>query len=138
MAQGRCAHTSIERAEQLRLDYSDYRRERRNAVPGSVGDIKKIERVLHRIADEETQNVRNPSGPWGAELWSALSNRLKKNPVELTNFDLDEDLSLGGICYLSSQCKVWFSEGFDVISFISELRTQGGGTNGTKSSGRAS
>ncbi|MBO1267806.1 hypothetical protein J1902_07385 [Arthrobacter sp. PO-11] len=137
MAQGRCSHTSIERAEQLRLDYSDYRRELRNAVPGSVGEIKKIERVLHRIADEETQRVRNPSGSWGAELWSALSHRLK-NQNELTNFDLDEDLSLGGVCYLSSQCKVWFSEGFDVKGFISDMKTQGGGQNGATTSGRPS
>lgn len=124
MAEGGCADTSIERAEQLRIDYSRYRRDRRNNVPGSAPEIQLIERTLHRIADEETHKVRTDTAPWGDELWAALSSRLHSSPDELSRFQLDGDLSLGGISELTARCRVWYSEMFDVDAAIARAKQQ--------------
>lgn len=127
MAEGGCSDTSIERAEQLRMDYSRYRRDRRNSVPGSAPELQAIERILHRIADEETHKVRAVAAPWGDDLWAALSSRLHSSPKELSKFQLDGDLGLGGISELTSRCRVWFSERFDVEAAVATAKQQRGG-----------
>lgn len=131
MAHGGCAETSIERAERLRLAYSGYRRERRNSAPGGLAEVNRLERTLHRIADEETHRNRSVTGQWGADLWAALSTRLQESETELSSFQLDGDLGLGGICELSSRCHVWFSDKFDVESEIAKAVVPGGGSDGS-------
>ncbi|MDM3918056.1 DUF4297 domain-containing protein [Mycobacteroides abscessus] len=127
MAQGGCSDTSIERAEQLRIDYTSYRRDRRNSVPGSAAEIQLVERILHRIADEETRKVRTGTAPWGDDLWAALAARLHDSPEELSKFHLDGDLSLGGISELTARCQIWYSEFFDVEAAIVSAKQQSGG-----------
>lgn len=122
MANGGCSDTSIERAERLRIDYSRYRRERRNSVPGSEAELPPLKRALHRIADEETKQSRTPMGLWGDELWTSLSRRLEYAPAELTKIGLDGELGLGGICDLASRCQVWFGPRFDVDAAIANAK----------------
>ncbi|MFT3942225.1 MAG: hypothetical protein QM705_00170 [Ancrocorticia sp.] len=124
MAFGGCASTSIERAELLRLKYSAHRRERLNRAPGSIGEVSKMESSLHRIADEETTAVRTPAGTWGSQLWSNLSSRLESNGVEEATTAINGEIALGGVCHLSSQCKVWFSDYFDVNAALDALKNQ--------------
>lgn len=131
MAHGGCAETSIERAERLRLAYSGYRRERRNSIPGSSAEIARLEAMLHRIADEETHRSRSTSGGWGADLWAALSSRLHESQTDLSPFQIDGDLGLGGICELTARCQVWFSDKFDVESEIAGAITSVSGANGS-------
>ncbi|MFT0761780.1 hypothetical protein VRY54_01765 [Actinomyces sp. F1_1611] len=129
MDRGGCSDTSIERAERLRIDYSRYRRERRNSIPGSDAEFQAIERTLHRIADDETYKVRTDSAPWGDDLWAALSSRMHSSSFEpLGSLELDGDLSLGGICDLTSRCQVWFSERFDIDRAITNAKRQRGGS----------
>lgn len=128
MASGGCSDTSIERAERLRLDYSGYRRERRNSVPGSSAEQRPLERTLHRIADEETGKARTPVGTWGDAFWSSLSNRLDRAPDELTSFGLDGELTLGGICDLAARCQVWFGPRFDVDAVIANTKAARSGS----------
>jgi hypothetical protein len=40
--------------------------------------------------------------------------------------DLDADLRLGGICDLTAQCLVWFSERFDVPARLAASRSSQG------------
>lgn len=131
MAQGGCAETSIERAERLRLAYSGYRRVRRNSAPGSSAEVARLERTLHRIADEETHRNRSVTGRWGADLWAALSTRLRESQTELSPFQLDGDLGLGGICELTARCHVWFSDKFDVESEIAKSVAPRGASDGS-------
>lgn len=130
MAKGDCSDTSIERAEQLRLDYSRYRRERRNAVPGSIIDLRNVEGILHRFADEETLAVRTPHEEWGSLLWSGLSSRLSNGTHELAGYGLQGDLGLGGVCQLAQDCKVWFSGSFDVDEAIAAAKSEKGAGSG--------
>lgn len=119
MSVGDCSDTSIERAERLRLDYVRYRRERGKSVPGSSAEQRQIERKLHRIADEETEQARVSTGNWGGDLWLSLSRRLEDPSADMMDAGLDGDLMLGGICDLASRCQVWFSPRFDVDSVAS-------------------
>ncbi|WP_415677354.1 hypothetical protein [Tsukamurella hominis] len=117
MAHGGCSDNSIYRAERLRIDYNNYRRDRREMVPGSSIEDREIERYLSRVADEETSTSATPSGMWGDKLWRGLSNRLDSS--RNGEFEgLDGDLALGGICELSARCEVWFSPRFDVDQAI--------------------
>lgn len=122
LAQGGCSDTSIARAEHLRRDYASYRRARERNVPASRAERGAIERFLLRVADEETHIARTPVGHWGAPLWHALSARLQQEPMGDVASDLDGDLALGGVCELTSRCKVWFSPHFDVTQTLNELR----------------
>lgn len=122
MAMGRCADTSIERAEKLRLDYVRYRRERKNAAPGNVNETRKIDNALHRIADEETQMVRSYAEGWGADLWNGLSARFSPDQQLSNGIEIEGDLALGGVCQLTQDCQVWFSDGFDVDGTIKQIK----------------
>lgn len=119
LAQGGCSETSIARAERLRLDYRRYRRARERNVPGSRAERGNVERVLHRVADEESESARSVMGRWGSELWHGLSTRLQKETFGQLSSGLDGDLALGGICELTSRCEIWFSPYFDVEDAIS-------------------
>ncbi len=122
MTHGYCSATSIERAEQLRFDFVRYCRELRNSAPGSDDELRKIKATLHRVADEETYKVRNGDQPWGDELWDALSRRMEESVTPDIKHQLRGDLGLGGICDLVSQCRVWFSEQFDVGAEIERVK----------------
>jgi len=42
---------------------------------------------------------------------------------------MDPELLLGGICDLTSQCKVWFSDSFDVNQAIAAIQRGQGQTS---------
>ena len=50
-------------------------------------------------------------------------------PSEEWPEDLDADLRLGGICDLTAQCMVWFSERFDVTARLAAARAWQGDTS---------
>lgn len=123
MARGRCADTSISRAEILRSDFRRYWRQR-DGIPGIHPERYALERTLLRIADEATSEVRTPIGPWGSPLWTALSAHLHRHHQSHSTSALDPELALGGVCDLAAQCHVWFSPRFDVNSVLAQLRSE--------------
>jgi hypothetical protein len=125
MARGECADTSIGRAEELRMAYSRYWRERRNNVPGSSSEKRALERVLLRLADRATRDCRLPTEAWGTPFWSALDQGTESMKTNLPK-GFESDLALGGISDLAAQCKVWFSDAFDVKAAINEMKKERG------------
>ncbi|MGH9173609.1 MAG: hypothetical protein ACRD1H_04595, partial [Vicinamibacterales bacterium] len=128
MARGRCADNSIERAEQLRLDYQKYWRTRRNNEPAARADQERLRRLLLRVSDVATNAAARPEGLSGEELWQELQNRLHAIPHGQRPAGMDLDLLLGGICALSNRCQVWFSDRFDIQIEIARMRRQRGVT----------
>jgi hypothetical protein len=129
MAVGGCADNSIERAEQLRLDYQRYWRARTSGDPAARAVQERLRRSLLRVSDQATDAVnstREAEAAWGARLWQELQARVEAMPAGSWPEDLDADLRLGGICDLANQCKVWFSRGFDVEAELARLRALGG------------
>ncbi len=125
MEAGQCADNSIERAEQLRLDYQRYWRARISGEPVARASQEQLRRALLRISDEATTAVRAAGGAaWGADLWRGLQSRVEAMPAAAWPDDLDADLRLGGICDLVSRCQVWFSDRFDVDAAIARLRAR--------------
>lgn len=121
MDTGRCGVNAIERAEDLRLDYQRYRRER-GGGPGTLADTRKLQRVLMRLVDQSEQAVASDGGPWGDALWREIEVRLASVAGTPEVLGLDTDMLLGGVSDLSNRCKVWYSEPFDVAARIAAIR----------------
>lgn len=127
MTVGGCADNSIERAEQLRLDYQQYWRARISGDPTARAVQNGLRRSLLRVSDQATNDVMDlGEDAWGVTLWQELQARVEEMPAGAWPDDLDADLRLGGICDLANRCQVWFSRGFDVDAEITRLRAAGG------------
>lgn len=120
MAEGRCAPTSIERAEFLRRRYRRWQRGLRAEIGGAAEDAD-LQQVMLRIADHAI--AENPTQhPRGAALWRALEAKLAVEAGMGRAEGVDADMLLGGIADLTNRCKVWFSDGFDVEERIARMR----------------
>jgi hypothetical protein len=126
MEVGGCPENSVERAEQLRADWSDYWRDPLAADPAARARQQRLIRLLLRINDAVAQRVQRPGAAWGPDLWRELQLELNLYAGDLPA-DMDVDLALGGLCELSNRCKVWFSEGFDVAIEQARRRPAVGG-----------
>jgi hypothetical protein len=122
MAAGGCSANSIERAEQLRLDYQQYWRNRISGDPTARADQERLRRALLLISDRATPSTTEVPGSWGAAFWRSLQADVATVPAGMWPDDLDADLRLGGICDLAARCRVWFSDRFDVDAAIARLR----------------
>lgn len=120
MSVGGCSDNAIARAENLRLQFRKHWRTVTSG-PGRVSSRQKIENVLQRIVEEETELVSGDAGPWGTALWSSVRLRLDALENSPKAQGLDADLLLGGVAELSNNCLVWFSEGFDADTFARDL-----------------
>jgi hypothetical protein len=123
MAAGHCGGNSIERAEELQREYRDYWRHRLDGDPAARAEQARLRRRLHRVSDEATAATSNATVQ-GQALWQEVQRRVDELPEETLPVGMDGDLALGGICDLTSQCKVWFSERFDVDAEITRLRAR--------------
>ncbi|MFF0229754.1 hypothetical protein [Micromonospora sp. NPDC005254] len=125
MQVGGCSDNAVERAEQLRLDYQDLWRDRTASDPQARVDQMRLRRALLRISDVATSKVKAPTTSWGAELWRELEAQLEQQAATLPH-EVDVDLALGGLCDLSNECKVWFSESFDIDAEVAHRRGERG------------
>lgn len=119
MATGGCTDNAIERAEELRQDYKTYWRDRQSGDPTARSEQSKLQRRLMRISDDAST-----SGLPGAIFWKRVQERVDNIPADQLPSGMDPDLALGGICDLTNECKVWFSDRFDVAARIVELHAQ--------------
>lgn len=127
MAAGGCADNSIERAEQLRLDYQRYWRARVSGDPAARAAQEQLRRSLLRVSDRAANEViAAAEGDWGAALWQELQARVDGMPAGSWPDDLDAELRLGGICDLAARCQVWFSTSFNVDAELARLRALDG------------
>ncbi len=129
METGGCSDNAVERAEQLRADYTDYWRDQLGADPTARSRQQRLHRVLLRINDAATTRVKRQDGTWGPALWRQLEAELDEYQDSLP-VDMDVDLALGGLCELSNRCQVWFSDSFDVGQEQERRRpAEGGGSS---------
>ncbi|WP_456695254.1 hypothetical protein [Aeromicrobium sp. P5_D10] len=121
MATGRCSDNSIERAELLRLDYRQFVNGR-GSSPSNSTDVRQLRRLLLRVVDTATHEVETSGVPWGAALWRKVEGELLALQGRPEALGMDADLLLGGVSDLSNQCKVWFSDRFDIAERIDAIR----------------
>lgn len=128
MRKGSCSDNSIERGEQLRRDYQRYWRSRLSGDPTALAEREKLRWLLLRVSDRsDTPEVRSKI-KWGADFWIALQDALDDIPTEKLPSGMDPDLLLGGISELTNECKIWFSEVFDVAAEIDRIREENRGS----------
>ncbi|MGW2065766.1 hypothetical protein ACWCO9_34995 [Streptomyces sp. NPDC001937] len=128
MSAGQCPDNSIERAEHLAQEYRDFWREERSGNPTARVAHARLDRYLLRISDEATQSTL-AEVPRGPAFWQAVQQLLAASPPADVPSGMDPELLLGGICDLTSQCKVWFSDRFDVDRAIEAIQRGRGQTS---------
>ena len=124
MEAGLCADNSIERAEQLRSDYLAYWRERDSGDPLARSLRQRLQRALLAISDDAATAITDSGAPLRRARPVARHQGAREGDAAggLAE-DLDADLRLGGICDLTAQCQVWFSERFDVVARLAAARS---------------
>ncbi|MGW7468642.1 hypothetical protein ACWGJT_29295 [Streptomyces xantholiticus] len=128
MRKGKCSDNSIERGEQLRKDYQRYWRGRLTGDPTALAERQKIRHLLLEVSDRaDTPTVRS-SSDWGRDFWFALQDALQSIPEQQLPAGLDAHLLLGGISELTNECKIWFSEIFDVAHEMNRIREESRGS----------
>lgn len=120
MAKGGCSDNSIERADDLRLQYRQYWRARRGQ-PNIIDERRLLNNTLSRVVDEMTATVRLTDVPWGAELWHKLGDRFRAMEGHADAKGLDVDLLLGGVSDLADRCRTWYTDRFDADECLRQL-----------------
>lgn len=120
MSVGGCSDNAIARAENLRLQFRRHMRDVTSG-PSQAAAQQKIENILQRIAEEQTDLVRDGAAQWGPQLWTSLQTRLDDLEGSPKARGLDSDLLMGAIAELANNCHVWFSPDFDADEFSRQL-----------------
>lgn len=124
MARGGCNDNSIERADQLRLQYRRYIRVLRSN-PSTRDRPGLITNTLLRVVDEATRKVRDDAAEWGDVLWGELDRQFRALEGTSGAHGLSADLLLGGTSELADRCKAWFSDRFDAQEELNRLKNGG-------------
>ena len=124
MARGGCNDNSIERADELRLQYRRYIRALRSN-PSTRDRHALVTNMLLRVVDEATREVRNDSVDWGDALWGELDRRFRAMEGTSGAHGLSADLLLGGASELTDRCKAWFTDRFDAQLELNRLKEGG-------------
>jgi len=75
------------------------------------------------VVAEVTEEVRGTDGDWGLPLLIRVESRLQLIADGPAASGIDADLLLGAVADLSNDCKVWFSDRFDVDAELAKLRS---------------
>jgi len=124
MARGGCNDNSIERADDLRLQYRRYIRALRSN-PSTRDRHNLVTNTLLRVVDEATRAVRDDAGEWGEALWGELDRRFQAMEGTGNAHGLSSDLLLGGASELADRCKAWFTDRFDSQGELNRLKEVG-------------
>mgnify|MGYP000023447537 CR=1 FL=1 len=124
MARGGCNDNSIERADELRLQYRRYIRALRSN-PSTRDRQGVVTNLLLRVVDEASRAVQNDSAEWGDALWAELDRRFRAMEGTSGAHGLSADLLLGGASELADRCRAWFTDRFDAQSELTRLKEGG-------------
>lgn len=124
MARGGCNDNSIERADELRLQYRRYIRALRSN-PSTRDRHGLVNNMLLRVLDEATRAVHDDAAEWGDALWGELDRRFRAMQGTGGAHGLSADLLLGGAAELADRCKAWFTDRFDAQAELNRLKEGG-------------
>ncbi|WP_194166319.1 dsDNA nuclease domain-containing protein [Mycolicibacterium sp. P9-22] len=111
-----CQETTAHAAEAVAARW----REREHHILASEVDaVTKLEKLKSRAlvlasSVQEECAAENTSATYGPAMWRQLRLTLVPDAFPDSQFAMDEELALGLVCDLASQCQVWFSEAFDI------------------------
>jgi hypothetical protein len=125
MAQGGCSDNSIERADDLRIQYGQHWRARRG-TPSLSDQRRAMNNLLIRVIDRATEEVRVDGARWGAALWRELDAECIALEGRSDAQGLSADLLLGGVSDLTNRCRAWYTDRFDAEELLRRLISQRG------------
>ncbi|MGY1761048.1 hypothetical protein ACI79G_07030 [Geodermatophilus sp. SYSU D00779] len=123
MAHGGCPDNTIERIDSLRLQHQRYWREL-TATPSTRDRCRQLTNVLLKIVAESTEAVRTEESSWGVPLLIEVETRLESVAERPQVQGLDVHLLVGGVGELSNNCRVWFTDRFDVETELDRLSNE--------------
>lgn len=118
-----CRETTVHAAEAVARRWREYENEIVLQGIGVSANLQKIKTRALLVAADVHESAANSAQAtdYGPQMWSALRTSLS----EVENMDpilaIDEDLALGLVCDLASQCQVWFSEHFNLDQALKEF-----------------
>lgn len=121
MAHGGCSDNTIERVDSLRLQHRRYWRGL-SGIPTVEDRRRRLRNLLLEVVAEATEEVRTQDMDWGIPLLVKIESRLRAIAEGPEAAGLDAHILLGGVADLSNNCKVWFSDRFDVEAEVSRLK----------------
>jgi hypothetical protein len=124
MARGGCNDNSIERADELRLQYRSHIRVLRSS-PSTRDRHGLVTNMLLRVVDESTRSVRGGAIDWGDALWAELDRRFREMEGTGDAHGLSSDLLLGGASELADRCQAWFTDRFDAQAELQKFKEGG-------------
>lgn len=122
LSEGGCSDNTIERMDSLRLQSRGYWRNSAG-TPATRDRRRRLNNVLLKLVADVTEVVRSTDSDWGLPLLTSVESRLQLIVDGPTAAGLDVDLLLGAVADLSNDCKVWFSDRFDVDAELARLRS---------------
>lgn len=123
MVHGGCSDNTIERVDSLRLQHRLHWRGLAG-TPTTQDRRRGLNNVLLRVVAEVTESVRTGDADWGVPLLTGVEARLQVIAEGPDVQGLDVHLLVGGVGDLSNNCKVWFTDRFDVEAEIVRLMAE--------------
>jgi Cap4 dsDNA endonuclease len=106
--------TAIDSAIRLRAGWYVFESTRRATVPGGDPAFEDLRVRVQDLAGLSESRVKEP-GPYGRQMHLDLRNTVTVENLAVTPpFDLDDQLLQGLVFQLTDECKVWFSEPFEL------------------------
>lgn len=112
-----CQDTTIHAAEAAA---QRWRSEEMALSEAGIGVGPALQRVKGRalllaseIHESHAQSA-SPGNDYGPQMWVELKNSITASSFDDTSVIHDDDLALGVVCDLASQCQVWLSSAFDL------------------------
>jgi len=108
--------TTFTRLDELRLDWLKAWGERAPDLPGMTVSKQSVRRQLLRLAQRAEHAVLNESRPqrYGPRMCALIEEKIGQSVFADLPFVGDQELVLGGVFALVSECRVWVSPPFDV------------------------
>ncbi|QCH23337.1 hypothetical protein [Mycobacteroides salmoniphilum] len=111
-----CRNTTIHAAEAAARLWREYESDVALSTVGLSANLEKVKTRALIVASgiQESTALEAKGTDYGPQMWAALRTSLSTIEIADPLLTLDEDLALGLICDLASQCRIWFSDAFDL------------------------
>jgi hypothetical protein len=120
LVNGGCSPTTVRAAERQAELWREFEvRLATDDSPGASSDLVNIRDWALLKASHAHEAAQSAEVP-GRAMWQSLAGFVA-DPIPVTNVALTSDLLVGAVCALASECKVWFSDEFDMNAALAAL-----------------
>jgi hypothetical protein len=116
LRRGNVGPTAIQSARNLRSSWLKLRETWSTGLPGDREAVEDLAARILIAAQRAERAARNTGAPWGDQMNAFLQDELTVANVGIHPFVFDDHHLVGFAYELAEQCRIWFSDEFDVTS----------------------